>query len=221
MEDIKLNVSKNISELRQANGMTQIDLAEKLSYSDKAVSKWERGESIPDVTVLVSIANIFGVTLDYLISSDHTEKAPAAAACVVDDEKKKRNRILVTEISMLLAWFVATAVFVILGIVGSSWSIGYHWLSFVYAVPVSAIVWLVFNSVWFDPHANYFIISILVWSLLCSIYLTVLACGPNIWQLFLLGIPGQIIIIICSRFAKKPGDKLITLPKGSPRSQSE
>lgn len=217
MEDIKLNVAKSISELRLASGMTQIDLAERLSYSDKAVSKWERGESIPDVSVLVNIAEIFGVTLDYLVSSDHTVKA--AASVTVDDEKKKRNRILVTEISMLLVWFIATAVFVILGIISHSTST--HWLSFVYAVPVSAIVWLVFNSVWFDPHVNYFIISILVWSLLCSIYLTVLACGYNIWLLFLVGIPGQIIIMICSRFTKKPGEKFIKLPKSGSDAESD
>ena len=68
MEEVKNNVAKNIAELRILNNMTQLELASKLNYSDKAVSKWERGESLPDVTVLMQIAELFGVTLDYLVA---------------------------------------------------------------------------------------------------------------------------------------------------------
>ena len=64
MNDLKLIVAKNITELRKQHGMTQLQLAEKLNYSDKAVSKWERGESVPDVAVLVEIAELFSVRLD-------------------------------------------------------------------------------------------------------------------------------------------------------------
>ncbi|MDD6251820.1 MAG: helix-turn-helix transcriptional regulator, partial [Oscillospiraceae bacterium] len=67
MENIKAIVAKNITQLRLAKGMTQLELAEILNYSDKAVSKWERGDSIPDITVLTKIADMFGVTLDYLV----------------------------------------------------------------------------------------------------------------------------------------------------------
>ena len=67
MDEIKTIVARNISELRQANHMTQLDLAEKLNYSDKTISKWERAESTPDIAVLIEIARLFGVTLDYLV----------------------------------------------------------------------------------------------------------------------------------------------------------
>ena len=67
MEEVKDIVAKNIHELRKKNNMTQLELAEKLNYSDKTVSKWEKGENSPDITVLVEIANIFGVSLDYLV----------------------------------------------------------------------------------------------------------------------------------------------------------
>ena len=75
MDDIKSIVAKNITELRILNNMTQLELAEKLNYSDKAISKWERGESTPDISVLVMIADIFGVSLDYLVKSENIDKA--------------------------------------------------------------------------------------------------------------------------------------------------
>ena len=74
MQDWKFIIAKNITALRQNRKMTQAELAEKLNYSDKAVSKWERGESVPDVLVLKSIADMFGVSLDYLLEADHEEK---------------------------------------------------------------------------------------------------------------------------------------------------
>ena len=71
MQDLKPVIAKNIADLRVAHGFTQLELAEKLNYSDKAVSKWERGESLPDVTVLKQISDLFGVTLDYLVNKEH------------------------------------------------------------------------------------------------------------------------------------------------------
>ncbi len=222
MDDIKSNIAKNIADLRLSRGMTQFELAQKLSYSDKAVSKWERGESIPDVTVLVAIASLFGVTLDYLVSCGHSENdkndendengaealsdANSKNGKIDRDEKKKRDRIIITEISMLLVWFIATAVFLVLSLALPMF--GARWLSFVYAVPMSTVVWLVFNSVWFDRHLNYFIVSLLIWSLLCSIYLTVLAVGYNLGLIFILGVPSQLIIIMCSRFANPSPKKI-------------
>ena len=67
MEELKTVIAKNISELRRSAMMTQLDLAERLNYSDKAVSKWERAESVPDISVLKAIADIFGVSVDYLL----------------------------------------------------------------------------------------------------------------------------------------------------------
>ena len=52
MEDLKQIFAENLSALRKKKGWTQMELAERLHYSDKAVSKWERGESLPDVVIL-------------------------------------------------------------------------------------------------------------------------------------------------------------------------
>lgn len=205
MEDIKCIIAANISELRKANKLTQLELAEKLNYSDKAISKWERGDAVPDVAVLKAIADLFGVTLDYLVTTDHDveQAVPKLSA------RKLWNRSLITGISIFLVWFVATLSFVTPDIVISnlvtSQNVKVHWLSFVWAVPISMIVWLVFNSVWFKRSRNFLIISLLVWSGLGAIFITLLPFGYSLWQLFLLGIPSQIIIIMWSklRFKRK------------------
>ena len=64
------------------------------------------------------------------------------------------------------------------------------------------IVWLVFNSVWFDRRRNFMIISLLMWTSLAAAYLTLLPFDVNMWQLFVVGVPGQLIIILWSRIKK-------------------
>jgi len=201
VEDIKSIVAKNIASLRQKSGMTQLELAEKLNYSDKAISKWERGESIPDVIVLKAIADLFGVTLDYLVQEDHSQPQPEKAKPQEIPSRKLRNHKVVTVLSILIVWFVATLLYVILdAAVPAHWGI---WLPFVFAVPVTMIVWLVFNSIWFNSRRNYLIISVLMWTTLLSIVLTTGVCGYWAWKLFVLGIPGQIAIYVWSRFQRK------------------
>ena len=204
MEDLKQILAKNITALRQSRRMTQLDLAEKLNYSDKAISKWERGESIPDVTVLKSIADLFGVTLDYLLEEVHDAPILQEAEPVVEvPVHKHRNRSVVTTLSVLIVWFVATLAFVVLDAAIPKTLA--TWLTFVYAVPVSMIVWLVFNSIWFNRRNNYLIISLLMWTVLTAVFLSVTALGYPLWKMFMLGIPGQIAIYAWSRFQKKGG----------------
>lgn len=194
MNDIKLIVAKNIAQLRQAHGMTQLALAERLNYSDKAVSKWERGESLPDITVLMEIADIFRVPLDYLVRAEHPRKAEQ------ENEKSfaitRRNYALITGVSMLSIWLIALFVFVILTLVNQKAENA--WLSFIVAVPATFILWLVLNSVWFSRKKNYFIISLIMWSVLALIHIAFLTAGRNLWLLYLLGLPGQIIILLTS-----------------------
>lgn len=197
MEDLKPIIAKNITQLRQSRKMTQIELAEQLNYSDKAVSKWERAESIPDITVLKQIADLFGVPLDYLVRAEH-DALPEPAGDTPDFVPNwRRNHAIITSLSVLLVWLVATMAYVMIDMIAPVLKL--HWLAFVYAVPVSTVVWLVFNSIWFNQRRNYLIISLMMWSALLSVVLTLLACGIGAWQLFILGIPGQIIIFMWSR----------------------
>lgn len=207
MEDIKLIIAENISLLRKGSGMTQIELAEMLNYSDKAISKWERGESVPDIAVLKQISVIFGVTVDYLITPGHLEmpndnsvdEAAKAAG------KRRRAHKMITGMSVLLVWLIALAVFFAIDL--STEGVVAHWLAFAYAPPASAVVWLVLNSIWLYRRRNYLIISILMWTLILALHITViLLCQNDLWQLYVLGIPGQMIIILWSMMKKKSDD---------------
>lgn len=196
MTDLKSIIAKNIVTLRQTAKLTQSDLAEQLNYSDKAISKWERAESMPDITVLKAIADLFSVPLDYLVQEDHTD-VPVAPAEQAPLPAKKRNHWVITLLSILIVWFTMTLIYVTLDMAALA-----HWarfLVFAYAVPVSAIVWLVFNSIWFNPRWNYFIISLMMWSTIACFALTLFACGISAWQVLLLGIPGQAAICLWSR----------------------
>lgn len=228
--------------------MTQSDLADKLNYSDKAVSKWERAESIPDIAVLKEIADLFDVTLDYLVNEEHNEPEsepgvlsdtlPDATASVdtyldntadlktATDPKtdfmdssgvsqteatnnkqftyitsKFRTHGFITGMCIILVWLIATLSFVVADIINAD--LVYKWLAFLYAIPISAIVWLVFNSIWFNKRRNYFIISLLMWSTLISIVVSVIHFSPRFALILILGIPGQVIIYMWSSLKKK------------------
>lgn len=191
MEELKLIVAKNIVELRKKNNITQLELAQKLNYSDKAVSKWERGESLPDIVVLKNIADLFDVSVDYLLAQDHK---------TIEMLKPKKhihnNRKLIFAMAAFLLLFFASLFTVIAKILdlNSAW----YWLPYIYMIPFICIVSLVLNSLWFSRKKNYLIISFLLWSILISVYLSFLAFGKNLWILFILGIPGQGIISLWS-----------------------
>ncbi len=186
MEDeiLKYNISTNIVKYRKQLGLTQYDMAEKLNYSDKAVSKWERGDALPDVLILNKIAKLFNVSIDVLISD------PDAEVKLPPTKKKKNNPLVITLLSVGIVWLTATVLFVMLNIFDLL--SGYTWLSFIYAIPVSMIVTIVFSAIWGKKRIfTYLSISILIWSLLLSIFLTF-----YVWLVFILGIPLQILTIL-------------------------
>ncbi len=194
MDDLKQIIAKNITELRKQGEMTQAELAERLNYSDKAISKWERGESIPDVAVLKKIADIFSVKMDYLVTEEHVDETLITPK---NNKHRARNHALIAAMALVLVWLIATFVFVNIELIAPD--LQKHWMVFVYAVPLTCIVWLVFNAVWFDPKRNFLIISLLVWSSLAVVYLSFFSfLHTNAWLLFVIGIPAQIIVLLWS-----------------------
>ncbi len=192
MVDIKNVVAKNIATLRQMNNMTQTELGEKLNYSDKTISKWERGESTPDISVLVEIAGLFGVTLDSLVRSDNMKTAVNECK----SEEVKYNRRVIAYISESVGFMVAILAFIITTLIMQRMS--FQWLYFVYALPVSLIVKLVFNSIWFNPRRNYVIVSMLMWSILAAIHITFLYFNIDVALVYLIGVAGQVVIVLWS-----------------------
>lgn len=195
--DLRDIIAKNISELRQSGGITQSKLAEYLNYTDKAVSKWERGEAIPDVTVLKQIADYFEVSVDYLLEETHEppKKAPTPAS--------RRNRFFISALAYALVWLIATFAFVEVNIFVEE-AVFPTWLLFIYAVPASSVVALVFNSIWGRRRLNFLIISVGIWSALLAVYLTTLAVfSHNVWLVFIIGIPAEIIVLLWSGLSIK------------------
>ena len=198
MNDLKQIIAHNITKLRKEKKLTQIEFAQRLNYSDKTISKWERGESLPDVVVLKNVADLFEVTLDYLVEEEHDGK-PVTREMM--DRNYRRNCCIITGTSIFIVALMATLIFVILAMIFPGTS--YSWLCYAYAIPAALIVWLVFNSIWFNPRRNFLIVSLLVWSLLAALYLTFSMMGFHIWPIFFVGIPAQLIIWIWSKLKNK------------------
>ena len=200
MNELRFIIGKNIYELRCNSGLTQLELAEKLHYSDKAVSKWEKGDSIPEISTLISIAELFEVSLDYLVN-EHTEKKDTPETKSVKIVKIK-NRAIISAMSILLIWFIASFAFFMTDIFTQD--LKFKILPYVYAVPITMLVWLIFNSIWFNVKRNYLIISLLMWSSIAVVYITFCIFGfVYLWKMFILGIPAQIIIILWSKIKVK------------------
>lgn len=210
MDEAKLRnqIGANIAAYRKRSGLTQAGLAARINYSDKAVSKWERGESVPDVATLVLLAEQFDITVNDLLcdpnalpaDSDSTlEKAMGKVAEKALKRKADKNVILM--LSSLLVWMVALLFYVVV----SSFDVPFTWLAFFYAVPANAIVLLSLRSAWRDFRWNRALISVIMWGALVSIHATLfIFLEVNVWRIYLLGIPGQAAIILWFRLFRSP-----------------
>ena len=185
INELKSNVAQNIYYLRTVNQMTQSELGEKLNYSDKAISKWERAEGLPDAYVLHKIAEIFGVSVDFLIN-EHSEQ-----------EKKvntKPARNLKKLIASIVLWgIIAVAICLIVVLYLTTDKI--WWQIFIYALPITFIVQIVLSCVWWRGKGSFFYASLLNWSIFLIIYVALLKF--NFWEIFLIGIPVQIVLFLC------------------------
>lgn len=194
MDELKLIFASNLIKLRTNAGMTQVELGEKLNYSDKTISKWERAESIPDAFVLKQIGAIFSVSVDSLLESNDQWEDPLTV--------RKQNReanydsFVITMVSIAGIGTLAVLIFVIFWVMGSI-----QWSVFAYAVPVSLITLLVLNSIWNGGKHNLFIVASLVFCIIAIIYIALIEYQP--WQLFLVVIPAEIVVFLSFRIRKR------------------
>ncbi len=188
MSDLKEIIAANLTRLRQDAGLTQMQLAEMLNYSDKAVSKWERGESIPDLRVLIQLADIYHITVDDIVK----ERAEKPVKPRLNLDKK---HLLITFLSVGLVWVVATGVFMILYYISSIRS--YAYLSFIIAPFVSSVVLLVFCSVWGRRITMTLAASAVVWSivLIVHVFLRQFTKGVPIWPFYLVAAGVQVLVV--------------------------
>lgn len=190
MDELKQIVAENLIRLRQREGMTQAELGEKLNYSDKTVSKWERGESLPDAHVLKQLGEIFDVSVDSLLNATKMEELIPIKA-----ERAYRSNMIIL-VSILGVWTLALLIFEVL------------WLTdivfpfvFVLAIPVSLVLLLIFRSIWNKGKHNFWIVSALVVSVFFMVYYCFWQSHP--WQIFLLLIPAEAIVFFSFRIKKR------------------
>ena len=222
-EELKSRIGANIARLRKKNRMTQAELAEKLNYSDKAISKWERAESMPDVLTLMLLAELFGTDVNELLGpADREEslrdpdpqpepKAPevhlSPAARLKEELREKMppvNQSTIQKLASVLVWVVAMFIFLVL----DSFDLKYSWMIFLPAVTANAIVLLTLRSVWKLYGWNRILISIIMWTTLLLFYLTLLlSTGVHVWRIFLMGLLGQTAILLWFKIFPYPTQK--------------
>ena len=178
-------IARNITACRKAKGLTQLEVAEKLNYTDKAVSKWERAESIPDITTLYQLAELYGVTLNDLCTEHNGSRFGGISKVL------RSHKMIIPFLSAGLVWLVATVVFVFFAMFDA---VSKPWLAFIYAGPISIIVLLVFSAIWGNKVLSSVLISLLVWSVPTCLVLTI--SFTRIWLLYIIPVPLQILVIL-------------------------
>ena len=198
LSELKLISASNIIKLRTEAGLTQAELGEKLNYSDKTISKWERGEAIPDAYVLTQMAEIFGVTVDYLLSSHDAWEPPEQQAARQEEAGYSVNMIIA--ISVLGVWTMALTIFVLLWLFDII-----LWETFIVALPVSILTYMVLICVFRRRQHLQFVIAAFVLSMFILLYFTLPMQKP--WQLFLIAIPAEIIVFLSCNIRRRPRKK--------------
>ena len=193
--ELNQKIAKNLITYRKAAGLTQAELAEKINYSDKSVSKWESGNGIPDVYTLVQLSKLYGVSVDSFLG----EETPR-----LERKKTKVLHNLIMLLSVGIVWLIAVCAFVALQLFKKE---DFGWLTFVYAVPICAVVLIIYASIWRHRILNFVSVSTLIWSTLSAFYLTGLALAitfswdyTGFWCIFLVGVPLQVLEVLWTFF---------------------
>ena len=202
--EINRKIAENLTKYRKAANLTQAELAEKINYSDKSVSKWESANGVPDVYTLLQIAKLFGVTLNDLVG----EEAPVKEVqepTPEENPKKRGMHVLIMLLASGIVWLVATCLFVL-------WQLFFHdqgdwWIMFIYALPVNAIVLIVLSAIWKYRILSLISVSVLVWTAITCVYLTVRSVAIEhgydysaFWCVYLLGAPLQVLEFLWTFF---------------------
>ncbi len=190
-EKLKSTIASNLTYYRKQAGLTQIKLAEILNYSDKAVSKWERGEGVPDIFILVQLADLYQISLNDLIGERKTIKKTSFF----------KNRILITLLSIALCWLVFVVSFAIITIIerntSNDWS-NWTWVLFIAPIPVSCIIALIFDKIWDEVRWHrFFIVSGIVWTSALLIVSLLLIFNVDFhWVIWFVAATLQVLVVL-------------------------
>ncbi len=188
-EELRKNIATNIANFRKSKGYTQSELAEKLNYSDKSISKWERGESVPDALTLKELANFFGILVD-----DFYREKPLFIKKKTVLRKKK---FIIPLLAITIAWLAIALLFALSVLVFGD-KIPNPWLLFIYGIPVTGIIFTIFMAVYHDKLLTLIGESIIIWGVGLSAFLTLseIFGYQNMYLIFIVCIPLQLLAIL-------------------------
>ena len=189
--EVNQKIAKNLLHYRKEAGLTQAEVAEKIHYSDKSVSKWESGNGVPDVYTLVQLAQLYGVDINAFLGDK---------PMVRQQTQSHWPHFFIMLLSIGIVWLVAVFSFVLTEMIKPD---GSWWLIYLYAVLVSAIVLLVYASMWKHRIINFLSVTTIIWMSLVCCYLTVWVFAPNVtglWFIFLVGVPLQVLEVLWTFF---------------------
>lgn len=202
LSELKMIVAANIIKLRTEAGITQAELGAKLNYSDKTISKWERGEAIPDAFILTQMSELFGVSVDHLLSSHDKWEAPKEEA----RQEVKYSTNMIMAVAIVAVWTMALTVFVALWLFGII-----YWRVFVITLPVSILVHMILLCVFKRTRYLQLVISAFVLSIFVLLYFVLPMKQP--WQLFLVAVPAIVIVFLSCNIRIDPGKILHHIKK--------
>ena len=182
--ELKETITNNLIHYRKLNNLTQATLAEKINYSDKAISKWERGESIPDIYTLTMLAELYGITINDLTTNKKQLKPKI--------KNHKQNHLIITILSVILVWLAASVTYLLPSVFKN---IPNLWISFIVALPVSFIVLLVFSTLWGTKKTTFLSITGLILTIILAVALIFSICLSlhKAWLLFILFAPLELL----------------------------
>ena len=191
-------LAKNLAYYRKASGLTQLELADKFNYSDKSVSKWERGEGFPDIFVLKSLADFYGITVDDFYQSEHK--------AVKVSQNKKRKQTYLKLLSIGINWLVTILTFFLLNTLLTRFAPDAPfepWLTFIYGTLTTGIILLVWEFIYHNRFLRMITTSIIIWTAALSIFLTFLVVMKLALPLiFVVAIPLEVLEIIWYLFRR-------------------
>lgn len=189
MDELKHTIANNLAEYRKQARLTQQQLAEKINYSDKAVSKWERGEGVPDVLVLKKLADLYGITVNDFLVEHSSRKRPRL-------KEFWAKRWLIVLLSAGLVFLVATILTVIWWLIVPDDGRTVAKYAYIAAIPVALIVTLVFSCIWGKLWMRSAVASALIWTLCLLLHLVILTVTDYAWMIYLIGAVLQILVIL-------------------------
>lgn len=182
-DKVKKIISANLSHYRRELNLTQAELAEKIHYSDKSISKWERGDGVPDIFVLVMLAQLFGVTVNDFLTEKHRKSRKTAP---------KLKRSLVTLLSVGLVWLLATIAFFVTKVAFPD--VERAWICFVLAIPAAFTVAIVLTVLWHPVWIQFLCVSGLVWGISVALHICVKVA--NMHLIYTIAAVLQVLIVM-------------------------